>query len=167
MGRKLGYDVVKEKGGRVDERWQDANGKDVVAIEHENWGENIRRTMADVLKLLALESPLKVAVTYVPANKIDYFVRAWTMAILEQLKKRRNASEFLLVLGGDTIWSFPGDWFAVLFTPTYEARPLHYSDEFYSESRTKNKDAIVNRWVTEEASGLGRPFSPSKKTRNR
>lgn len=143
LGENLGFQVVREKGGRVDERWQE-NGRDVVAIEHENWGEKIESTMHDVRKLLSLEAPLKVAITYVSPNKMDYFVRAWTRAILHELKKRPATWELLLILGGYTAIN-ASDWFGVSFQPTYEARPL-----FYTASSAVEREEIVNRWVRKE-----------------
>jgi hypothetical protein len=133
-----------EKGGRVDERWQE-NGRDIVAIEHENWGEDVEYTMQDVRMLISLEAPLKVVITYVSPNKMDYYVRAWTKAILKELGKRHTSWQFLLILGGNYMVSYPADWFGVLFEPAYEARHL-----FYSADAFEDKDEVVSRWLRKE-----------------
>ena len=52
LGKSLGFGVVREAGGRMDERWL-KNDQDEVAIEYENWGEDVEYTMSDARKLLS------------------------------------------------------------------------------------------------------------------
>jgi hypothetical protein len=144
LGKSLGYEVIREKGGRVDERWQ-RDGKDEVAIEHENDGEDIEYTMSDVRKLISLEAPLKVAITYVTEHKFDYYFRGWTKAILKELRYRHATWELLLILGGEWMVDFPSNWAGISFVPSYEARQL-----FYSSAAHKSKVATPLSWMRKE-----------------
>jgi hypothetical protein len=142
LGKSLGFEVVREAGGRIDERWL-KNGQDEVAIEYENWGEDVEYTMSDAKKLLSNRAPLKVLITWVSGAKLDYFVRKWSDALLSELNNRAaDTGKFLLILGNEDAKNFPGEWFAVLFEPKYMARPLYYSVEGH-----RYREATVVKWM--------------------
>jgi hypothetical protein len=142
LGKNLGFEVVREAGGRIDERWL-KNSQDEVAIEYENWGEDVEYTMSDARKLLSNRAPLKVLITWVSGTKLDYFVRKWTDALLSELNNRAaDTGKLLLILGNSDANNFPGEWFAVLFEPKYMARPLYYSVEGH-----RYREATVVKWM--------------------
>jgi len=139
--RKLGEEMeyqVDTGTLNVDMVWKRESVIEV-ALEHENQGDDPSEVIGDEgRKLLAVDCPLKILITYISVQKRDphYFnktLHQYVSGLLNEMKARRGSSEFLLVVSPMTLAKEPEAqlWTAYKFSPSVEATPLVYPTYAY------------------------------------